>query len=215
MKKANLLLMIPFLMAAVIGLSSCSDDDDNNTPTPATGKEVTINVASSWKTWNYFSFEAGEVIGTGNADAESDAEWKIRTDWDIAFTRLYARTNSGTSGIGLGGVIEISPDNTDKASVFANLLVAPTAGYNVDVTEEVMYAMPPEYYDAGCSPTINSWLTVSMPVGVSPKVLVVKTASGKYAKVYLKGYQNDEGATGYIKMEYVYQADGSTNLATE
>lgn len=182
---------------------------------PAELKTKTINVSSSWGTWNYFSFSTGEIVGTGAADAATDAEWKARTDWDIAFTRLYARTNSGISGNGQGGVVEIKPTETDKAKVFSELIVAPTSGYVADETVSTMYSMPPAYYDAGGAPTINTWLTMSMPVVVSPKVLAVKTADGKYVKVYLKAYQNDLGASGHIVMEYAYQKDGSTNLITE
>lgn len=179
-------------------------------------KETAINVTTSWGTWNYFSFAQGKIVGTGTADADSDAEWKLRTDWDIAFTRLYARTNSGVSGDGQGGIIEISADETDKAKVFADLEVAPKSGYVLDaVVEDMMTAMPPVYYNAGGCAAINSWLTLAMPVVVVPKVFVLKTADGKYVKVHLRGYQNDLGASGYIDMQYAYQPDGSTNLMTE
>lgn len=300
MKKFKLLLLLPLLAVATVGVQSCSDDDDvfnasvtmlsfdsetlvktfnissnvgwvitssttwctvnptsgsgdaeitvtvtenediNNsrpatitlTPTsgnpitieviqlagdskPAVVKEESIDVSSSWGKWNYFSFETGEIVGVGTADATTDAEWKARTDWDIAFTRLYARTNSGVSGNGLGGVIEIQPSETNKDNVFAQLTVAPTEGYVEDETISTMFSMPPAYYDAGGASTINPWLTMSMPVVVTPKVFVVKTASGKYVKLYLKAYQNEAGTSGHIQMEYAYQADGSTNLMTE
>lgn len=209
-------LFVALIFAALPFLSSCSDDDDPVIQ-PASGNEVNIDVSSSWNKWNYFSFTTGKIVGTGDATEASDAEWKARTDWDIAFTRLYARTNSGVSGSGQGGVIEIGTGNTDKASVFNTLNEAPTSGYTADVLSEgdgLMIAMPPAYYKAGTAALINSWLTMSMPVVVTPKVFVIKTADGKYAKIYLKGYQNDAGQSGHIAMEYAYQADGSTNLST-
>ncbi|MDR0660752.1 MAG: HmuY family protein [Prevotellaceae bacterium] len=219
MKKFKLFLMLPLLMVALVGVQSCSDDDDP--PQPLTGEEVEINVVSSWGTWNYFSFAEGKVIGTGAATAEADAEWKVRTDWDIAFTRLYARTNSGISGNGQGGVKEIPTDGSTSngAAVFANLIEAPTTGYVVDATDDLMISMGgpagPTYYNAGTCTTVNPWLTIAMPVVATPKVFVIKTADGKYAKIYLKAYQNANGDSGYITMEYVYQASGSTNLLTE
>ncbi|MDR2010475.1 MAG: HmuY family protein [Bacteroidales bacterium] len=214
MKKTLLLLTVTFLALSIF--TSCDKDDD---PKPATGDTVEIDVASSWATWNYFSFSTGEIVGTGSANAEDDAEWKARTDWDIAFTRLYARTNSGISGSGNGGVIEIGTDNSDKAAVFANLIDAPASGYIADEEiNELMIGMNPATgpvtYNAGGSAKISSWLTMSMPVVATPKVFALKTADGKYAKIYLKGYQNDEGQSNVVVMEYVYQADGSTNLST-
>lgn len=215
--KRTILLMAAALVSCTLFLTSC-DDDDKNDNAPATGSEIEINVASSWGTWNYFSFSDGKIVGTGDASAESDAEWKARVDWDIAFTRLYARTNSGTSGNGSGGVVEIEAGNADKAAVFANLVTAPTSGYLVDEKAELMIGMGsptgPTYYDGSTSATINDWLAMDgMSINVTPKVFAVKTATGDYAKIYLKGYDGADGSRAVV-MEYVYQADGSTNLST-
>jgi hypothetical protein len=44
------------------------------------------------------------------------------------------------------------------------------------------------------------------------KVFVVRTAGEKYAKIYLKNFKSDEGVSGTITMQYVYQSDGTTDL---
>jgi hypothetical protein len=217
MKK--ILLLLTMTIASITFFTSCDKDKGGDDKTPATGKTVEINVASSWATWNYFSFSQGKVVGTGDASLESDAEWAARVDWDIAFTRLYARTNSGKSGGGKGGVVEIGVGNDDKASVFANLKEAPTSGYIVDeIVENIMISMGgsdgPGTYASGSSSTINSWLKMGMPVEVTPKVFAIKTADGKCAKIYLKGYENEDGVRCVI-MEYLYQADGSANLSVD
>ncbi|PIE88342.1 MAG: hypothetical protein CSA04_02390 [Bacteroidetes bacterium] len=44
------------------------------------------------------------------------------------------------------------------------------------------------------------------------EIFVVKTADGKYAKVWLKDYFNADGESGHVTMKYSYQPDGSTKL---
>ena len=56
--------------------------------------------------WTYFSLSKGEVVGTSLfGSQEEDEIWKNRKDWDFAICGEYLRTNSGTSGIGEGGII--------------------------------------------------------------------------------------------------------------
>lgn len=77
--------------------------------------------------WTYFSFESGSVVGQSDwMDAEGDALWAARDDWDIAICGNYIRTNSGTSGKGMGGI----QLNTENA--FLSLKQAPADGYLVD-----------------------------------------------------------------------------------
>ncbi|MDR0364462.1 MAG: HmuY family protein [Bacteroidales bacterium] len=216
--KETIFLMTAAIVSCIVFFTSCGERGNGDNNNPAIGKTIQIDVASSWGTWNYFSFSKGEIVGTGDASETADAEWKARTDWDIAFTRLYARTNSGASGNGNGGVIEIEAENANKATVFANLVTAPSSDYIADKVEAgLMIAMGspsgPTTYDAGSSATVNSWLTMAMPVEVKPKVFALKTADEKYVKIYLKSYQNDEGKSGVITMEYVYQADGTEDLS--
>ncbi|HCM21655.1 MAG TPA: hypothetical protein DIC46_12965, partial [Porphyromonadaceae bacterium] len=43
-----------------------------------------------------------------------EGEQRDRTDWDLAFCGYRLRTNSGTSGDGLGGAIDLGYGNYDR-----------------------------------------------------------------------------------------------------
>lgn len=170
--------------------------------------------------WYYFSFESGDVVGTSTAVIASGTEvidetWTERNDWDIAFHGPNLRTNSGTSGEGLGGAVKM-----DVA--FEDVTTAPESGYSVDriLNDETsqrsifgMNAMPPTMAYTSQSEASFGWVVAAMSGNtVTPTVLVVRTATGKYAKVYLKEFDKD-GLSGNFVFDYFYQADGSTNLA--
>lgn len=99
---------------------------------PSVSGEVTVALSDTQ--WTYFCFETETVVGTsafGNAD--QDALWAARTDWDIAFCGDYIRTNSGTSGVGYGGIQRNTTDN------FYSLQQAPEDGYLTDTDDFVLY----------------------------------------------------------------------------
>ncbi len=76
--------------------------------------------------WTYISLTTGEIVGTSDFEsAEGDESWYARNDWDIAFCNGFIRTNSGTSGSAMGGVLTSSQEYDDVES-------APKAGYSVD-----------------------------------------------------------------------------------
>ncbi|GHT13619.1 hypothetical protein FACS189426_18780 [Bacteroidia bacterium] len=187
--------------------------------------------------WYYFSFEKGDTIGTSAVVLENinggqigteviDAAWKARTDWDMAFHATDIRTNSGASGTGESASLLIADtlSTTPLADVFTNLSEAPAEGY---VADEVlsgtfifgMTSMPPlRTTQLSASKAAQGWAAFGMGAsGENPKVIVFKTATGKYAKVYLKQFiDKEEQKPGYIEFDYVYQPDGSryfTNTA--
>lgn len=109
-------------MTAVSTLWSCSKENEGGDTSK--GKILEVNVSDDQ--WSYISLETGKVIGTSTlGDAEADAQWKSRTDWDIAVCGDMIRTNSGTSGDGKGG-IALSP------SAYDALDEAPASGYSTD-----------------------------------------------------------------------------------
>ena len=113
------------ILAMFACLCSCNNASGEKTE-PKVSEEITIHGLSD-EYWTYFSFEKGEVVGTGKFDdEESDAEWYARKDWDFAICGDRIKTNSGTSGEGLGGV---QKDNTHN---FTTLATAPTEGYLTD-----------------------------------------------------------------------------------
>jgi len=217
--KKNLLLLF-LVLGIFVGFQSCSDDDDDDTQSNETTEmEVDID-ASAYDKWVYFSFEEGETVGETELE-----EKKEGVDWDIAFHRWDIRLNCGESGSGKGGAL-LSEDNIAKTGWDA-LTEAPESGYSVDtiisVVEDVS-VMPPLNADVAGSPIITggsgegSWMIFNGPpptYEITNQIFVVKTASGKYAKIWLKQYtQLVDGSQkgGYITMKYSYQSDGSTNL---
>lgn len=113
------------IFAALAVLCSCKGSE-GDAPQPNVSQEITIHGLSE-DYWTYFSFETGDVVGTGKFDdEEDDAAWAKRTDWDLAICGDLIKTNGGDSGIGEGGV---QKNNTHN---FATLETAPTEGYLED-----------------------------------------------------------------------------------
>ena len=134
----NSIFNILIIFAMLCLHSSCIDISNNKEPNidgeiipigkrePNVERNITISGLSSTH-WTYFSFETGNIVGTGMLDNDKDdAIWAKRTDWDFAICGDMIKTNSGTSGKGLGGVQKISSQN------FEDLSNAPLFGYAID-----------------------------------------------------------------------------------
>ena len=103
----KIILRIIITAALLLPLVSCIEGEEQD----FTGSEVEF--FSVPDVWTYISFESGEVVGTGKlGDAESDAAWAMRRDWDIAVCDTLLRTNGGNSGIGYGGISSESGSET-------------------------------------------------------------------------------------------------------
>lgn len=226
------------LAAATLGLgllASCSKD--NNEPAPKVqatqSKTFTID-ATAFDRFVYFSFETGQPVQL------TDEQSKTSTAWDIAFHRYDFRTNSGTATtVGKGGVavtasedINASIPMPDAASfkvdvnkqvvvkyggaaaaeqgnpgvVYASLPVNPV------LTSEVKPGVPMPVRDEDFVSKGAIW-SLGMPPAyyVSPKVYIIRTATGKYARLKIKAYKGtislngvNSSANGYVEFEYVY-----------
>lgn len=87
---------------------------------------ITLSSLSD-KKWTYISLSTGEVIGTSPLySVEGDAHWYLRVDWDIAICGKYIRTNSGTSGVGKGGIKSV-------LTPYEELTTLPVEEFEVDV----------------------------------------------------------------------------------
>lgn len=225
------------LAAATLTLgffSSC--DKDKSEPTPVESKEVktfTID-ATAFDKFVYFNFETGKQVEL------TDEQSKTSTAWDIAFHRYDFRTNSGTaSSVGKGGAAITTSEDIkgtiampDAASfkvdedkqivvqyggaaaaqqgrpgvVYGNLPVNPVltsevkAGVQMPTKDEDFVTkgaiwslgMPPAYY-------------------MNPKVFIIRTATGKYARLQVKAYKGtlsvngvNDSKNGYVEFDYVY-----------
>lgn len=198
--KKKLLLIIAVALGAMAFFASC-ESDDNSTPTPKS-KTVVID-ATAYDTWTYFSFDADTIIAVSN--------FLTSTQWDIAFHRSDVRVNCGQSGPGNGGAFSFGKVG------FESVFEAPADGYSLNTTINILesYKMPPVYITVPGDTLVSKWMTIvtsntSAPTYLySDNIYAIRTASGKYAKVWLKDYFNDLGKSGHITMTYKYQPSGS------
>lgn len=154
--------------------------------------------------FTFFSIENGRLVPSADS---------ATTNWDIAFKGTTILTNAGTSGPGAGGAFvqigtfdaltTISADSafrTDAAPVYAITTGSGKGWYNYDGANNLITPLP-------------------------GRVLVIRTASGKYAKLeitnyYKKGVTPSAGASDdeklhnqrYYGFRYTFQANGTKNF---
>lgn len=148
---------------------------------------VIRDLDANTKPFVYFSLETGKDVPA--ADAKT-------SKWDIAFSKTTIAINSGSSGPGQGGAI-VAEKPIDQ------ITEAPKEGYKTD--SDGGYAIP-----GGSG---NSWYKYDMSVhAIIPiigRTILVKTASGKFAKLeiisYYKGAPEDvpTEASSYYTFRYV------------
>ncbi|WP_291200260.1 HmuY family protein [Dyadobacter sp.] len=134
---------------------------------------VVKDLNANTKSYIYFSLVTGKEVPAADAKTKN---------WDIAFSKTTIATNSGTSGPGEGGAIVLEKP-------FDQVSEAPKDGYKTD--GDAGYAIP-----GGSG---NSWYKYDMSVHailpIPGRTLLIKTATGKVAKVeiisYYKGAPED------------------------
>jgi hypothetical protein len=180
-----------------------------------------------------------ENITPGNTGTEKiNTDWQVRTDWDIAFHAYDIRTNSGIAGNGNAGAIFIA----DKASaivagksldaIYTDLTEAPAVAYPADQTISgnfylSLLGMPPTRATSlsvasatrkaadgttGASVDFSSLAMGNSGAIENPMIVVFKTASGKYVKVYLKQFI-EENKSGILVFDYEFIPLTSTSIA--
>ena len=192
----------PVFLGLALAFTSC---DEENDPDPVNDEVVagTITIdATAYDKWVYFSF-ADEQVVTVNDFSNS-------VEWDIGFHRFDLRVNCGTSGPGQGGT-----HNAGKVD-FSSITEAPEDGYSLNDSIDIMQEEGNWVYEAVPGDTVlATWLTFSGPpptYTVNDNIYIIKTADGKYAKIWLKDYYNDNAETGYVTVKYAFQPDGSRKL---
>lgn len=118
--------------------------------------------------YSFFSLERGQWVS--NADSNTNG-------WDLAFAGTVIRVNNQTSGPGLGGAFV-------QTGTFESLLRVPTDSvFRVD-NHPVSYAI--------ARGSGRAWYTYDGPTNlltpIPGRVLVVRTATGKFAKVEILNY---------------------------
>ena len=213
-------------VSAIVIFASCSKEDvtppttDPNAFSVSTSGKITtvknlpadtiIGLAPSGQPYgagkySFFSLETGQWISNNDS---------ATTKWDLAFSGTTIRVNNVTSGPGAGGAFVY-------VGVFDAMTSVPVdSTFKVD-NHPVTYAIPKGSgqgwynYDGA-----NNLLTP-----IPGRVLVIKTATGKYAKVEILNYYRGgvtPSATApdnvkiseqrYYTFRYTYQGNGSLNF---
>lgn len=210
---------ILFLATSLLIISSCSDDD-NGTSTPPNPPSLPIEQYSNLHADQEVDYTtnpptySGEFIkfdfGTGSTTTSE-------TDWDIAFRGTTILVNGGDTT----GIAE-EPLRTGNAAAYIY------DGLFQDLTEvdESLLRLD-DMYDGLAIPTGsgNGWYNYSSMVitPIAGKVLVFRTADGKYAKMEILSYYKDAPAeitntialsdNRYYTFNYMYQPEaGNTSF---
>jgi len=138
--------------------------------------------------WVYFSFQMGSVVPDPGP-----------LEWDLAFRRFQVMANGGQGFLGSGGIRDLGE------VPFDSILEVPEAGYEPTVarTDSVNAAIE-DWYD---------YSFFSHLLTPKPRVYAVRTADGRYAKLELLGYYCPGATPGCMTFRYVYQGDGSRQVA--
>ena len=152
--------------------------------------------------YTFYSLEKNAIVP--NTDSAS-------TKWDIAFVSTKILINGGTSGTGMGGAFVYTGLFDDLKTISADSV------FKTD-NAPASYAIP---YGSG-----KGWYTydqaTSLITPLAGRVLVIKTASGKYAKLEIINYYKG-GVTlpvtasdadklnkqRYYTFRYIYQSNGT------
>ena len=152
--------------------------------------------------YTFYSLEKNAIVP--NTDSAS-------TKWDIAFVSSKILINGGTSGTGMGGAFVYTGLFDDLKTISADSV------FKTD-NAPASYAIP---YGSG-----KGWYTydqaTSLITPLAGRVLVIKTASGKYAKLEIINYYKG-GVTlpvtasdadklnkqRYYTFRYIYQSNGT------
>lgn len=154
--------------------------------------------------FTFYSFESNAIVP--NSDSNS-------TKWDIGIRGTTIITNGGTSGPGTGGAFIYVGTFDDLASVPADSTFKVDAAPNYAITagsNKGWYLYTPQ---------------TNLVTPLPGRVLVIRTATGKYAKVEILNYYKggttpaatDPDAVKiytqrYYTFKFAYQADGTTSF---
>jgi hypothetical protein len=193
---------IIFLFLAVAGLTfGCSKDDSG---LPIKSQTFEINSSSS-TVWKYFSFTSNDTLIVSDP-AHSAA-------WDLAFQRYRVETNGGLSGTGAGAAANSYLKG--QAGFDALKVVPDTTTFFQD--KSISVAVQQGYASYIVNPALYTWFSLEFAaqgtqIVPADNIYIVKTATGKYAKVWIKSYYSATNQSGHVTIQYKFQPDGSKIL---
>lgn len=200
------LSMILVLALFVTACDSSSSNDDSQEVVAARASDVPsdpiIGLGPDGRpvganAYTFFSLRTGQVV------ASSDS---ASTGWDLGFKGSTIIVNGGTSGPGNGAAQVVE-------GIFSEVMEAPEGGWAQDSADA--YAIP--------TGSGNGWYNYNFATQVlSPipgRVLMIRTADGRYAKVSMISYYQgapdtptSDDTARFVTFDYVFQPDGSRDL---
>jgi len=162
-----------------------------STPTNLLETKLTVINASSENNWVYFDFSRGKVVKIHD---------KTSLEWDLAFRRSKVISNGGaTNKIGKAGLINLGKLNFDQVAD------VPLDDYTSDTATktETENSILLKWY---------SYNYITHKLSAKSNTYAVKTADQKYVKVKFLDFYCANKETGCIKMQYVYQDNGSNQF---
>lgn len=192
------LSLLPILALLAVGCDSTGSDPGeeivaetvSDLPAdPTTGRDPNTGAPIASGKFTFYSLREGEVVP--NSDS-------LTNKWDLGFRGTTIIVNGGTGRVGEGGAQILT-------GVFEELAEAPDTGYEQDDSTGNAIAAWYNY---------NPATHVITPI--PGRVIAVRTADGRYAKVsivsYYKGAPEEVDQTSesrYYSFRYVFQPDGS------
>jgi len=157
--------------------------------------------ASSYSSWVYYNF-------TLHSEVQIFGDPYDNLGWDIAFQRNHIKTNSGTSGSGMGGA-SVDSLNLWTAQSFndTNEIIVGTY-FAPDTLLETFYDLTTHTMSwDSTNPNLETWGTFDFEnnytLVVSNNQLIVRTANGdNFIKIWPYDYYNDVGSSGHISIFY-------------
>jgi hypothetical protein len=158
----------------------------SESPRALVGPRVYTVDATDTERWAHFSFRLGAVVDDG-------------TPWDLGFRRYQIIANSGRGFSGTAGIVDLG------AVRFDDVRTVPAAGY-----------LETESMPDPRNPAIAGWYSYgffSHVLSPKPHVWAVRTVDGRYAKLEILAYYCPGSRPGCVTFRYVFQGDGSAQVA--
>jgi hypothetical protein len=200
--KKNVFGLVCLTTMALATFTSCKKDSTPVAPLTATSKtnfvaDPTINNNH----FAFFSLERNEPVAFTDSATNK---------WDIAIRSTTILTNGGTSGPALGGAFVQRGVSFDTYAAIPN-----DSTFRTDLNTTPAYAIP--------TGSGNGWYNYNAATNIiSPipgNIIVVRTATGKYAKLEILSYYKDAPATPtatdvprYYTFRFIYQPNGTKNF---
>lgn len=167
-------------------------------------KDYMVN-AKKFDRWVYFSFEKGDTL--------SITDPQNSNDWDLAFSRLYVKSNGGTSGEKGISAIE-TPFKKFSELTYETLGMG--TSYESDKVMPFIYSpvdglTKDESYNDVLSRGIYAKMNGQMPPPIlfSGRIYFIKFTDGKMATIKFTGYEYQTvdylpAERGYVSFSYQY-----------